>query len=146
MKKLRKAFLSLTLIGIAFVAHAQQTFLPTNPTECTQSFFTALTEENAPSLRALLTIDFSMVSFDGGLIDAATLSDAIGSGSITIDRGDVQRMYSRIYGDAGVVTGTWDARGKLQGYDFQNRLSFMALCVRQGGSWKVAGIQFTPQP
>lgn len=146
MISIKKAFLSLILTFVAFVARAQQNFLPANPAECTQSFFTALTEENTPAVRALLTIDFSMVSFDGSLIDAATLAEAISSGSITIERGDVQRMYSRVYGDAGIVTGTWDARGKLQGYDFQNRISFMAVCVRQGASWKVAGVQFTPQP
>ena len=127
-------------------ALARQGTPPNNPTDCTQAFFDALLAKDAPALRALLTVDFGMVSFDGSLVDSGTLAEAVGSGYIAIESGQVSRTYARLYGDAGIVTGTWNARGTLQGYKFDNQISFMAVCVRQGGAWKLAGVQLTPLP
>ncbi len=128
------------------LAVARESDPPSNPEACVQAFFDALLAKDVLTLRALLTVDYAMVSFDGSLVDGPTLAEAIASGYIAIESGDVSRTYARLYGEAGVVTGTWNARGNLQGYKFDNRISFMAVCVRQGGAWKVAGVQFTPIP
>lgn len=125
---------------------AQSALAPTNAGDCAEAFFKTLIDKDARSLRSLLTADFSMVSFDGRLIDGATLSEALASGYLTIERGDVSGTYARSYGEAGIVTGTWDAQGSLQGFAFRNQISFMAVCVRQGGGWRLAGVQMTPLP
>jgi ketosteroid isomerase-like protein len=143
---MKKGFITCLFIGVLSGALARQTPPPNTPVECTQAFFDALLAKDSPALRALLTVDYAMVSFDGSLIDGATLGEAVASGYITIESGDVSRTYARLYGDTGVVTGTWNARGNLQGYKFDNQISFMAVCVRQGGAWKLAGVQFTPIP
>ena len=132
------------LVLTACVALAQQRPLPNSPTECAQAFFDALLAKDDQALRSLLTTDFDMVSFDGNLVDGGTLAEAIDSGYIAIESGDVSRTYARLYGDAGIVTGTWNAKGNLQGYKFENQISFMAVCVRQGGTWKLAGVQLSP--
>lgn len=142
--RIKKIFPIWLLMLTSYVALARQGTLPNSPTECTQAFFEALLTKDAPALRSLLTTDFDMVSFDGNLVDGATLAEAIGSGYITIESGNVSRTYARLYGDAGIVTGTWNARGNLQGYKFDNQISFMAVCVRQGGTWKLAGVQLSP--
>ena len=113
------------LVLTACVALAQQRPLPNSPTECAQAFFDALLAKDDQALRSLLTTDFD-------------------SGYIAIESGDVSRTYARLYGDAGIVTGTWNAKGNLQGYKFENQISFMAVCVRQGGTWKLAGVQLSP--
>lgn len=140
----KKVFPVWLLMLTTFVALARQGTPPNSPAECTQAFFEALLAKDAPALRALLTTDFNMVSFDGNLVDGGTLAEAISSGYIAIESGDVSRTYARLYGEAGIVTGTWTARGNLQGYKFDNQISFMAVCVRKGGTWKLAGVQFTP--
>ena len=145
MKRIYATCLLLGVMSLAW-ARPRQGTPPGNPTECTQAFFDALLAKDIPTLRSLLTIDYAMVSFDGRLIDGTTLAEAVASGYITIESGDVSRSYARLYGEAGVVTGTWNARGNLQGFRFDNQISFMAVCVRQGGAWKLAGVQLTPIP
>jgi ketosteroid isomerase-like protein len=143
MKKISGTCLLLMLMSVTL---ARETLPPNTPAECAQAFFDALLAKDTPALRSLLTVDYAMVSFDGSLVDGPTLAEAIASGYITIERGDVSRSYARLYGDAGIVTGTWNARGNLQSYKFDNQISFMAVCVRQGGAWKLAGVQLTPIP
>lgn len=143
---MKKVFGTYLLIMVMSVTWARESNPPSNPEACVEAFFDALLAKDAPALRALLTVDYAMVSFDGSLVDGPTLAEAIASGYIAIERGDVSRSYARLYGDTGIVTGTWNARGTLQGYKFDNQISFMAVCVRQGGAWKLAGVQFTPNP
>ena len=140
----KKMFSVWLLVMTACVALARPGTPPNSPTECTQAFFEALLAKDALALRSLLTTDFDMMSFDGNLVDGGTLAEAIGSGYIAIESGEVLRTYARLYGDAGIVTGTWNAKGNLQGYKFDNQISFMAVCVRQGGTWKLAGVQLSP--
>ncbi|MPR34429.1 nuclear transport factor 2 family protein [Salmonirosea aquatica] len=141
---MKKIFPVWVLMLTALGTLARQSTPPNTPTECTEAFFEALLAKDASALRSLLTVDYAMVSFDGSLVDGNTLAEAVASGYIAIESGNVSRTYARLYGEAGIVTGTWNARGTLQGYKFDNQISFMAVCVRQGGAWKLAGVQFTP--
>jgi hypothetical protein len=36
--------------------------------------------------------------------------------------------------------------GKVQDQGFENTVTFAAVCARQGGSWEIVNIQFTPAP
>ena len=143
---MKKLFFSVVLVMTTVVSLAGPGIPSSSPAECTEAFFEALLEKDGPAIRSLLTVDYAMVSFDGSLIDGNTLAEAVASGYIAIESGSVSRSYARLYGDAGIVTGTWNARGNLQGYKFDDQISFMAVCVRQGGAWKLAGVQFTPIP
>lgn len=117
-----------------------------DPRDCTESFFQALLDENATTIRSLTTIDFLLIGPDGRILDGATFSESVAGGSLVVEAGNTSRISTRLYGEAGVVTGFWKARGTLQGYRFDNEVAFSALCVRQGGSWKIASLQLTPLP
>ena len=141
---MKKVFLTCFLTLVALTTFAQQNYPPANPTECAEGFFKALLEEDGPAMRSLLTADFAIVSFDGSLVDGGTLAEAMSGGYIDIETGTLSGTSTRTYGDAGIVTGTWRARGTLQGNRFENSLVFTCVCVRQGGAWRVASVQMTP--
>jgi len=141
---MKKTCLTWLLALVSLTALAQQINPPTNPAECTEAFFQALLDENGPALRPLLTTDFAMMSFDGSLMDGGSLAEAMSGGYVNIETGTLSSTRTRPYGEAAVVTGTWRARGTVQGIRFENELAFTSLCVRQGGAWKVASLQMTP--
>ncbi|TDB60859.1 nuclear transport factor 2 family protein [Arundinibacter roseus] len=143
MKKLCLACLCL-LASLA--VQAQQTIAPATPNETTEVFFKAMLNEDASSLRSVLTTDFSLLSFDGQMIDGTTLADAVDGGYVVIETGVVSGLNTRTYGEAAVVNGFWQTKGAVQGNNFQTQVGFMSVCVRQGGAWKVAAMQFTPMP
>ncbi len=125
------------------LAEARPGRLPNDAAECTQSFFQALLEKDAAAIRRLMTYDFLLVGPDGRILDGGTFAESVASGSIVIEYGSLSGTTTRSYGDAGVVTGFWNARGAVQGYRFDNEVAFSAMCVRQGGSWKIASMQLT---
>lgn len=112
-------------------------------TDCTQSFFQALPDKDVATIRRLMTYDFLLIGPDGRVLDGGTFAESLGSGSVMIENGSLSGTSTRTYGDAGVVTGLWYARGTVQGFRFDTTIAFSALCVRQGGSWKIASLQLT---
>lgn len=130
----------LLLLNLAVLAKSTP---PMDATDCTQSFFQAMLDKDAAALRRLITFDFLLIGPDGRLMDGGTFAESLASGSVMIESGRVTGTTTRTYGDAGVVTGFWNARGTVQGYQFDNEVAFSAMCVKQGGSWKVASIQLT---
>jgi len=142
MKKF-SLLLWLVLSGIA--ASAQSTFSqPVDASDCTNIFFKALLEKDSKVLSNLLAYDFSVTGMDGQMINRDLLMEAVSQGYLRVDSGTNSGMRTRDYGNVGVVTGTWNARGQLQNYTFQNELAYMAVCVKSGGAWKMSAVQFTP--
>lgn len=125
---------------------AQAVQIPRDASDCSDAFFNALVNEDTKTLTKLLAPDFAMVSFDGQLIDARVLSEGLEGGQLVVETGTIVGKYARNYNDAGVVTGTWLVRAQVQGNSFNNRLAFTTVCIKQGGLWKVASVQFTPAP
>lgn len=117
--------------------------MPVDATDCTESFFQAVLDKDAAALRRLITFDFLLIGPDGRLLDGNTFAESVASGSVVIESGSLSGTTTRTYGDAGVVTGFWNARGAVQGYRFDNEVAFSAMCVRQGGTWKIASMQLT---
>lgn len=124
------------------VARAQTA--PSDATAAAKEFFTALTDKNGDALGKLLGNDFVLLSFDGQTVDSATLLEGVSGGYITIETGNTYSNYTRTYQDTGVVTGIWNVKGELQGQNFNNRLAYTVVSVRQGGTWKIVSVQFTP--
>lgn len=140
---MRKIILLGWFMMVALGVHAQFS-QPMDASDCTNMFFKALVEEDSKALENLLSSDFSVTSFDGQLIDRNLLIEAINQGYLTVDSGMLSGMRSRNYGDVGVVTGSWDARGQLQNNTFSNDLAYMVVAVKAGGNWKISAVQFTP--
>lgn len=126
-------------------AYAQASFAsPLNATECSNAFFKALLEEDSNALNNVLADDFSIVSFDGRQIDRDMLSQAVAQGYLTVETGMLSGSRTRDYGDVGVVTGTWNVKGKIESNGFQNEVTYTVVSVKKGGNWKVATVQLTP--
>ncbi len=107
-------------------------------------FFKALLEEDGLELGRLIGSDFVLVSFDGQLVDGATLVEGIREGALVIDDADVTGNYVRVYQETGVVTGYWKVKGSVQGMAFNNQLAYTLVCAKQGGAWKVVSAHLTP--
>jgi hypothetical protein len=91
--------------------------------------------------------DFSLISFDGSLVDGELMVQGVSGGFIVIETAAISDARTRQYNsDAAVVTGKWKAKGNVQGQPFDNTVTFSVVCVRQGSFWKIANVQFTPTP
>jgi len=141
-----KIIIVISLLSFGyFSSHAQSGFSrPQDAAECSNAFFKALLDEDTNSLNDILGDDFSIVSFDGRQIDRNTLAQGVAQGYITVDSGMMSETRTKSYGDVGVVTGTWNVRGKIQNNSFQNEVSYTVVSVKKGGSWKVSTVQLTP--
>jgi hypothetical protein len=131
------------LLGSPLGTYAQSGAWP-DPAGSANAFFEALLGRDSRSLATLLAPDFALVSFDGSLLDAGTLVQAVASGYVVIESGTLWSLLTRTYGEAAVTTGTWRVRGSFQGNRFDTEVVFTVVSVRQGGSWRVASVQMTP--
>ncbi|MCF0049751.1 nuclear transport factor 2 family protein [Dyadobacter sp. LJ53] len=139
--------LALIILGLAFsfVARAQTTNVqPMDGLDCSNLFFKALVEEDAKALESLISNDFSVVGLQGQPIEAGALIQAVSQGVIVVDSGMLSAARTRTYGDVVLVNGMWDVRARIENNGFQGALSYMSVCVKAGGRWKVAAVQFTP--
>ncbi len=137
--------LCLVLLISSF-SFAQKNTLPGNAAECKQLFFEALFNEDAARMQTLFASDFTLVSFDGQLVDGITFANELKNGVLVFDTGSVTYSNLRLYGDMGIDTGTWKSEGTLQGKPFKHDVAYTLVCMRQGAGWKIASIQFTLLP
>ncbi|NIJ56088.1 nuclear transport factor 2 family protein [Dyadobacter arcticus] len=137
-------FFFIFLASLAF-AHAQTTPIqPMDGTDCSNLFFKALLEEDDSSISGLVASDFTVVGFQGQPINGPMLQQAIKEGYIVIDSGMLTATSTRNYGNVVVVSGQWSVSARIQNNNFQGDLAYMSVCVKAGGSWKVAAVQLTP--
>jgi ketosteroid isomerase-like protein len=117
---------------------------PVDGTDCSNLFFKALLEEDAASIGSLISTDFTVVSFNGHIVDSPTLQQALTQGYIVIDSGMLTGTSTRLYGDVAVVSGQWNVSARIQNNGYQANVAYTTICVRSGGQWKVTAAQFTP--
>jgi hypothetical protein len=117
---------------------------PVDGTDCSNLFFRALLEEDAASIGSLVSNDFTVVSFNGHLVDSPTLQQAITQGYIVVDSGMLTGTTTRMYGEVAVVSGQWNVSARIQNNGYQANVAYTTVCVRSGGQWKVTAAQFTP--
>lgn len=142
---MKKILLCGLLAMGSLTTYAQASFSrPQDATECSAAFFKALLDEDSNVLNNILADDFSIVSFDGQQVDRDMLAQGVAQGYIVVDTGMTSGIRTRSYGDVGVVTGTWNVKGKIENNGFQNEVTYTVVSVKQGGSWKVSAVQLTP--
>lgn len=142
-----KFLLSLAVVFLLTTASfAQQTTVSTqDATAAGNAFFKSLLDEDGMALGKLVTPDFSLLSYDGNTVDGDLLLQAVNGGYIVIYTASVTDTRTRQYNnDATVMTGNWKAKGSVQGQAFDNNVGFSVVCVKQGDTWKIANVQFTP--
>jgi Domain of unknown function (DUF4440) len=141
MKSVILAF-TMLLSSLAFGQSADPT---ATPTDCTNSFFKAMLDEDAGLMSKVLAADFTITSFDGQLVDADLLGQAVNGGFVIIETGTTSRLRTRTYNDnAAIVTGNWRFKGAIQGNNLDTEITFGAVCVKIAGAWKMVNMQFTP--
>ena len=142
MKILVTLFLSLFLNQMV---NAQTSNVqPMDGTDCSNLFFEALLNEDANALGSLVANDFSVVGLQGQPIQANELVQAVSQGYIVVESGMLSGARTRNYGDVAVINGLWNVRASIQKNGFQGELSYMSVCVKSGGRWKIVAVQFTP--
>lgn len=138
---------ALIILGLALSisTNAQSTNVPpVDGPDCSNQFFNALLEEDAKALESLISNDFSVVGLQGQPIEGRALVQAVSQGIIVVESGMLSGARTRTYGDVVLVNGMWDVRARIDNNGFQGALSYMSVCVKAGGRWKVAAVQFTP--
>ena len=132
--------LCLSLTASAQTSNVQ----PMDGTDCSNLFFKALLEEDAAALGNLISNDFNAAGLQGQPIQGTQLLQMISQGHIVVDSGMLFGARSRSYGDVAITNGLWNVSARIDNNSFRGELSYMSVCVKSGGRWKVVGIQFTP--
>ncbi len=66
------------------------------------------------------------------------------SGNMKYRSLDLTEVSTRVYGDAAVLIGRQSQDATFQGNDVKAELRTTAVFVRQGGEWKLVGVQMSP--
>ena len=141
---MKSLFFTLAFSLSALLANAQTSALPIDGTDCSNLFFKALLEEDVASLKNLISADFTVTDLQGQTVNGAQFQEAFSQGFIVIESGMLSGVLTRTYGNVAVVTGRWNVSARLANNNFQGELSYLSVCVKTGGSWKVAAVQLTP--
>lgn len=140
-----KPILFIVALLLNTATFAQQADVNQDPTTLGNAFFKALLDEDGATLGKLVASDFSLTSFDGHSVESDMLVQGVSGGYVVVDAATVSDTRIRQYNnDAAVMTGTWKAKGNVQGQSFDNTVTFSVVSAKQNGSWKIVNIQFTP--
>lgn len=138
-------FIILSLLTTITFAQQKKPTPVQDPTIISNAFFKALLDEDDKILSTVISDDLDVISFDGQSIDADLFIQSIESGLFTVETGVVNDAVTRQYNnDAAVMTGTWQAKGSMDGQGFDNTLAFSVVSAKQAGIWKIVHVQFTP--
>ena len=142
---MRYVFSLLVTLSLTTTVFAQQAITPQDPTALGHAFFKALLDEDSKTLERLISSDLDVISFDGQSVDGDLLVQGVSGGAIIIETGSVSDEVTRVYNnDSAVMTGTWKAKGSVQGQAFDNSVAFSVVSAKQAGIWKIVNVQFTP--
>ena len=142
MKFIFSFFAALLLTTATFAQTAADPMQ--DPTALGNAFFKAMLDEDG-TISKYLTNDFSVISFDGQVVDGDLLAQAVGGGYVIIETGVVSDARTRQYNsDAAVMTGNWKVKGSVQGQTLDNTSAISVVMVKQNGAWKISNVQFTP--
>ncbi|AUD02398.1 nuclear transport factor 2 family protein [Spirosoma pollinicola] len=143
MKRISLVIIALLFTTATFAQQAATT--SQDPTALGNAFFKALLDEDSKTLGNLISSDLDIISFDGQSVDGDLLVQGVGGGAVIIETGTVSDAVTRQYNsDSAVMTGTWKSKGNIQGQAFDNSVAFSVVSAKQGGTWKIVNVQFTP--
>ncbi|WP_461149977.1 nuclear transport factor 2 family protein [Spirosoma pulveris] len=143
---MKNVVLFLFLFLLTTIAFGQRKVMPAqDPTAIGNAFFKALLDEDDKVLSTIISDDLDLISFDGQSIDTDLFIQNIEGGLFTIETSLVSDAVTRQYNnDAAVMTGTWQAKGSMDGQGFDNTIAFSVVSAKQAGIWKIVHVQFTP--
>lgn len=143
---MKNVVLFLFLFLLSTIAFGQQKVVPAqDPTAISNAFFKALLDEDDKVLSTIISDDLDVISFDGQSIDGSVFIQNLVGGIFTVETGVVMDAVTRQYNnDAAVMTGTWQAKGSIDGQGFDSTVAFSVVSAKQAGIWKIVNVQFTP--
>jgi uncharacterized protein (TIGR02246 family) len=116
----------------------------TDAAEADRRFFEALRGADTDALAGLLTDDFVLVDvLMGSEVSRPTLLEALAARKLTFDVVDVVTTRVRRYGDAAVVVGRTEMRGRAGDTAWSARSRYTHVFVTQNGRWRLASAQGT---
>lgn len=110
----------------------------------TRQFFEAVIEKNLTELSLVLATDFTIIGMDGHIVDRETFISSIKDGYISVQTGIVDGIRVKNYLEVSTVSGRWNIQANIANSRYFGDVSFLSVCVKKGGLWKIATIHFTP--
>jgi len=130
--------LSLTLTAFFFCALVTRADEAVDKGEILklENEFAALVRRNdAAAIEAALAPEWKMIGPEGALASRAELVELFKSGKLKIENYQISGCEVHLHGDAAIVTGVDQSKGKWDGDSFDLRERFSDFYVRKNGKW-----------
>lgn len=95
------------------------------------------------SLDHLMGDDYMQVSSTGSIVSKAEYIASIESGARHWDEAHSDELHVRVYGEAAIVIGRWQARGFNAGQTFDYSARYMSVWVWRDDRWQLVSDQST---
>ncbi len=105
--------------------------------------FAAMMRADAAELAGYLAEDLTYTHSNGVTENREQFLKSIASGKIRYRSIEPLDVQARLYGDTAVLTGLARLAVTSEGKDFELKIRFTSVCVRQEGSWRLAAWQST---
>jgi hypothetical protein len=96
------------------------------------------------TLEALATDDFTLVGPVGFVLDKHQWLDRYRGGGLQTTALAFEDAVTHVYGDAAIRVGRHVQRAEFQGRPVDGEFRATHIAVRQGGSWRLAGVHLSP--
>ena len=102
-----------------------------------EEFDRAIVARDVAAYERIYADDFIFTSSDGAVTNREQEITRARTGSLQFESGKSDDLRVKIYGNTGVVTGLFTARGKNNGKDFSFVERYTAVFVKRGNRWQL---------
>ena len=102
---------------------------------------TAVVRGDSRPLEQILSEDCSLIGPDGSMLTKSQVIAAVRSGDFKFQSLDPGRMQVRTYGDAAVVTGGGEVKGKYKDQDLSGTQRWTDTFIKLQGRWQCVASQ-----
>ncbi len=103
----------------------------------------AMIQGNIETLNMIEADGFTFTGPDGSIMTKAQDLETIKSGDLIYQSISLADVAVRVYGDAGVVTGRANIKGKYKTYDISGAYRYTVTFVKLNGRWQAVASQMT---
>ncbi len=132
------------LIGTALAATSAIPEGEANVREANRRFDRAQLARDFPAIEALLTADFTWVTFAGATMNRSETLEHLRKGDSKYTRYESVDVKVRLLGDVALVTGLLVREGRNSRRDLTGRFLYTRVFVKQERNWRLTHWQVTP--
>jgi ketosteroid isomerase-like protein len=103
----------------------------------------AMVQSDVEALSVIEAEDFTFISPDGSIMTKAQDLATIRSGDIKYESVELQEQSVRMFGDAGVVTGRANVKGRYRTFDISGAYRYTVTFARRDQRWQAVASQMT---